>query len=279
MSSGSSPPSVTSGRQEIMTLYNTLNNEWNKPNHDLDECGKLLGRLKLALTQSHLEFLPTMSSGQVVDRKDILLARNILEIGALWAVAKKEPELFDRYMAQLKCYYLDYRTSGVDESAYKHQLLGLNLLRLLSANRLSDFHTELELLTIEDMQKSIYIKHPVQIEQYLMEGSYNKVFVARDSVPAASYKFFMDNLLNTIRDEIASCIEKAYEKISFTESMKMMYYDSRQQMQTYAQERKWKLGQDEVFYFSCEKKADDVIPSLTLAQQAIDYARELEMIV
>jgi len=112
-----------------------------------------------------------------------------------------------------------------------------------------------------------------------MEGSYNKVFVARDSVPAASYKFFMDNLLNTIRDEIASCIEKAYEKISFTESMKMMYYDSRQQMQTYAQERKWKLGQDEVFYFSCEKKADDVIPSLTLAQQAIDYARELEMIV
>ena len=29
----------------------------------------------------------------------------------------------------------------VEESPYKAQLLGLNLLRLLSENRLSDFHT------------------------------------------------------------------------------------------------------------------------------------------
>jgi len=275
----SSTQSIDPEYQAILALYKTLNTEWNKNNPNLDECGTLLNQLKVALTKSRLEFLPTMSAGKVVDKKDIVLARSILEIGAQWAVMKKEPVLFDRYMAQLKCYYLDYKTSGVDESAYKHQLLGLNLLRLLSANRLSDFHTELELLSTEDMQKNIYIKHPVQIEQYLMEGSYNKVFLARNNVPAASYRFFMDNLLDTIRDEIASCIEKAYEKISFKESQRMMFFDSPQQMKAYAEERKWKLGNDNVFHFSYEKKADDVIPSLTLAQQAIDYARELEMIV
>jgi len=34
---------------------------------------------------------------------------DILEIGAQWAIAKKDVEMFERYMAQLKCYYLDYR--------------------------------------------------------------------------------------------------------------------------------------------------------------------------
>jgi len=274
--------STSSLDQEYLTikaLYDTLEKEWKKKNPNLDECGKLLNQIKVALTKSRREFLPTLSAGQVADQRDFLLARGTLEIGAQWAVKMKEPVLFDRYMAQLKCYYLDYRTSGVQESAYKHQLLGLNLLRLLSANRLSDFHTELELLSPEDMQKNIYIKHPVQIEQYLMEGSYNKVFTTRDNIPAANYRFFMDNLLDTTRDEIASCIEKAYERISFKESQRMMFFESPQQMTAYAEGRKWKLGSDNVFHFSYEKKADDVIPSLTLAQQAIDYARELEMIV
>jgi len=34
---------------------------------------------------------------------------DILEIGAQWAIAKKDVDMFERYMAQLKCYYLDYR--------------------------------------------------------------------------------------------------------------------------------------------------------------------------
>jgi len=34
---------------------------------------------------------------------------------------------------------------------------------------------ELELLPTKEIQQNIYIKHPVSIEQYLMEGSYNKV--------------------------------------------------------------------------------------------------------
>lgn len=34
---------------------------------------------------------------------------------------------------------------------------------------------ELELLPVKELQSNIYIKHPVSMEQYLMEGSYNKV--------------------------------------------------------------------------------------------------------
>ena len=54
----------------------------------------------------------------------------------------------------------------------------------------------------------MYIKHPVSLEQYIMEGSYNKVLSLKGNVPAESYNFFFDILLNTVRDEIASCLEK-----------------------------------------------------------------------
>ena len=53
------------------------------------------------------------------------------------------------------------------EAAYMHQLLGLNLLFLLSQNRVSEFHTELERLSARDIQTNVYIKHPVSLEQVL----------------------------------------------------------------------------------------------------------------
>jgi 26S proteasome regulatory subunit N12 len=42
------------------------------------------------------------------------------------------------------------------------------------------FLQELELLPVKELQNNIYIKHPVSMEQYLMEGSYNKVIGTRE---------------------------------------------------------------------------------------------------
>ena len=56
--------------------------------------------------------------------------------------------------------------------------------------------------------ESVYIRHPINLEQYIMEGSYNKVISLKGSVPAASYNFFFEILLKTVRYEIASCLEK-----------------------------------------------------------------------
>jgi 26S proteasome regulatory subunit N12 len=44
--------------------------------------------------------------------------------------------------------------------------------------------------------------------------------------------------------------------------------------------KKWKLGRDNFFHFAPEvKKITEPIPSSELAEQAIEYAKELEMIV
>jgi 26S proteasome regulatory subunit N12 len=94
---------------------------------------------------------------------------------------------------------VQFERKELPESPYKYQLIGLNLLCLLARNRLAEFHTELELLSPKIIQTNIYIRHPVSLEQYLMEGSYNKVFLSKGNVPSPTYNFFMDILLRTIR--------------------------------------------------------------------------------
>ncbi|XP_074666218.1 26S proteasome non-ATPase regulatory subunit 8 isoform X2 [Strix aluco] len=257
-------------------MYEQLRSEWSRQSPDLSKCGELLGRLKLALLE--LNFLPT--TGTKLTKQQLLLARDILEIGAQWSILQKDIPSFERYMAQLKCYYYDYKEE-LPESAYKHQLLGLNLLFLLSQNRVAEFHTELERLPAKEILSNVYIKHPVSLEQYLMEGRYNKVFLAKGNIPAESYTFFMDILLDTTRDEIASCIEKAYEKLLFSEATRMLFFTTAEKMTDYAKKRGWVLGPNNYYSFSSrqQKPEDATIPSTELAKQVIEYARQLEMIV
>nr|XP_035149223.2 26S proteasome non-ATPase regulatory subunit 8-like [Callithrix jacchus] len=210
-SSGAAAPSGAV-LQAAASMYKQLKGEWNRKSPNLSKCGEELGRLKLVLLE--LNFLPT--TGTKLTKQQLILAQDILEIGAQWSILHKDMPSFECYMAQLKCYYFDYKEQ-LPESAYMHQLLGLNLLFLLSQNWVAEFHTELEQLPAKDIQTNVYIKHPVSLEQYLIEGSYNKVFLAKGNSPTKSYTFFLDILLDTIRDEIAGCVEKAYEKTIFTE--------------------------------------------------------------
>ena len=142
------------------------------------------------------------------------MIREVYEIGAQHSVAVKEVASFERYMSMLKSMYTDQSTT-LPESSRMYELLGLNLLCLLSQNRLGDFHTELELLPPDVLLSNPYIENPVQLEQFIMEGKYNKVIDIRYNVPADSYKFFIDVLLVTIREEIGKSI-KTFQSLDYS---------------------------------------------------------------
>ena len=86
----------------ISAPYKDLLQEWKKQN--LEKVGQLLDKLKLELTQ--LAFLPT--SGTAASKEDLAIARDVLEIGAQHSVMRRDIPSFERYFAQLKCYYFDY---------------------------------------------------------------------------------------------------------------------------------------------------------------------------
>ena len=158
-----------------------------------------------------------------------------------------------------------------------YTLVGLNLLCLLSQSRLSEFHSELEELDPELLSSNIYIKHPIQVEQCLMEGSYNKIYQARQNVPAQEYLFFMEILMDTIRNDIAACCESAYEALPIPDAATLLYLKGQEEVMKFAQVRGWKLVANR---FVFEKKQQDGSVDLeAMMTQTLKYAHELEKIV
>ncbi|TRY74962.1 hypothetical protein TCAL_04966 [Tigriopus californicus] len=259
--------------KELVNQYQTLNGQWKKKDHS--GCAQTLSKVKVALME--IAFLPTDELPKL--KQELMVARDILEIGANYSIAAQDVESFERYMAQLKTYYSDY-SHILPESPYQFELLGLNLLCLLSKNKIADFHTELEQLPSDTLQNNPYIRNPVRLEQFIMEGNYNKVIMMKDNVPAESYSFFINKLMDTIRDEIASCMEKAYEQISSKDCTQMLQLDSKAGS-TYIKERGWNVGKDGIIRFldANEKKPLEEVPTEELAKMSITYAREMEQIV
>lgn len=72
-------------------------------------------------------------------------AGQVLELAVFLAVKQGDEAAFERNYAQLRVYYSDARgLAGLAPSGQEATLTGLNLLRLLVANRIAEFHSELE---------------------------------------------------------------------------------------------------------------------------------------
>ncbi|CAK8560075.1 unnamed protein product [Lathyrus sativus] len=115
-----------------------------------------------------------------------------------------------------------------------------------------------------------------------LEGAYNRVLSARQTVPHETYAYFMDLLAKTIRDEIAGCSEKAYDYLSINDAKQILLFSKDQELLEYLKEEhsEWEIKNGSVFF----QKAKDTapckeIPSLQLINQTLSYARELERIV
>ncbi|GFZ01397.1 regulatory particle non-ATPase 12A [Actinidia rufa] len=205
---------------------------------------------------------------------------DIYEHAVVLSVKIEDQDAFERDFFQLKPYYTDAR-GRLPPSPQEYPILGLNLLRLLVQNRIAEFHTELELLSDPALENPC-IEHAVELEQSFMEGAYNRVLSARQSVPHETYVYFMDLLAKTVRDEIAGCSEKAYDSLSINDARRMLLFSSDQELFEYVKEEhsEWEIKNGYLIFQRAKESAPcKEIPSLQLINQTLSYARELERIV
>jgi 26S proteasome regulatory subunit N12 len=66
---------------------------------------------------------------------------------------------------------------------------------------------QLELIDPRQLHDNKFLSHPVAVEQYLMEGGYNRVFKTRADIPADSYAYFHDIMADTVRCASESMLE------------------------------------------------------------------------
>lgn len=150
-----------------------------------------------------------------------------------------------------------------------------------------------------------------------MEGSYSKVWSAREEAPADEYKFFVDSLMGTIRwvpqyvatgpdfwhfayrNEIASCEEAAYDSLPLKDAATLLFFTNRNDLVNFAQQvwytvafisqqftnrmfiqRGWQVNLvAESITFKKKDEERIVIPKARLIAANLAYARELEQIV
>ncbi|XP_062096752.1 26S proteasome non-ATPase regulatory subunit 8 homolog A [Humulus lupulus] len=245
---------------------------------DFDACVMFLSQLKVMLTE--FRSLPPLFEETPNAVHELTLARDIYEHAVVLSLKTEDQDAFERDFFQLKPYYTDAR-NRLPPSPQEHPILGLNLLRLLVQNRIAEFHTELELLSSSALENPC-IKHAVELEQSFMEGAYNRVLSARQTVPHETYVYFMDLLAKTVRDEIAGCSEKAYDYLSIKDACQMLLYTSDQELLKYIDEEhpEWDVKDGLVIFQKAKESAPcKEIPSLQLINQTLSYARELERIV
>jgi len=213
------------------------------------------------------------------------VACQALEIGVLLTVLDGDLDAFGRNIAQLKPHYNKIGTSKITTTtgtARKCHVLGLNLMNLLVDNRLSEFHAELELLTETEASNPL-VSFPIELERQLMVGLYDKVLST--TAPDPSFQFFVDNLLQTVRDSIADCMEVSYKEMTLEDARTMIKFDSQEELLEYIQECRddW-IVQDATQTLCFQpttsgSKVSSDIPSMQWIAQSLSYATEMERIV
>lgn len=214
---------------DISTLHKSLVTAFSSADSKPDQVRSLLTKLKIGLTENNL-LVPSSSSAS--SSAELVLAREVLEIGAFYSVRIGDIAAFDRYISLLTPFY----DASLPASAHYEPLLGLRLLRLLSSNQISAFHTLIETLPNGLVNGSKFLQHPVSLERWLMEGSYSKVWrLSREAPPQDEYRFFVDLLMDMIRNEIASCEEKAYDSLALHDAATLLFFDNLEQVLGFAQ--------------------------------------------
>lgn len=272
---------------------------------DLQKCEELLGQVKLLVFSGLQSSGALAAAGSGADAaKEQALARETLELACFLSIKRQDLAGFERHMAQLKTYYNDHKTA--ETPPQKFAILGLYLLHLLASDRIGDFHTELELIPVDDYN-NMHINAPIQLERYLMEGNYLKVLEAKTGMHEYS-KFFMDRLLETVRLKVGASLEQTYESLPLQQASKMLILNDVAELQKFAireNERKereasdddnmgdmtpslkrrtqvgtirWEVKEGRLFFSrSAEKRLE--IPALELMVNTIGYATDLERIV
>jgi 26S proteasome regulatory subunit N12 len=234
-------------------------------------------------------------------------------LGCFLAIEGRNVRAFSREFAKLKVFYNEYGAM-LEESKQKQLLIGLHLCSLLANNQIDEFHTELELITAQNvpapqqekpnseamqleplrlerkesltdtLYSSAFIRYPVTLEQHLMEGSYNKIFAARKAMPSKYFSLFLDILSTTVRVKIAECSERAYQTYPVKDAVKLLLFTNEKELSAFCEQRGWTIKGGKIIFAPNQEKAKPASGVNTLQthatiKQMFDYANELERII
>eukprot|EP00345_Euplotes_harpa_P017719 CAMPEP_0168347720 /NCGR_PEP_ID=MMETSP0213-20121227/19205_1 /TAXON_ID=151035 /ORGANISM="Euplotes harpa, Strain FSP1.4" /LENGTH=265 /DNA_ID=CAMNT_0008356957 /DNA_START=8 /DNA_END=806 /DNA_ORIENTATION=- len=240
----------------------------------LQERRELMHKLKIELTN----FTTLPPSVEVPDPKECILAREIYEYAVFQSIEEQDIKSFERNYATLNFYYKELK-DVLPESSKKNSVLGLYLLYLLSQNKISEFHVELQSIPSSE-HGNIYINVPVSLEQYFVDGNYSKV-LATKKAPLEAYNFFIEKFIDTVRTEIARSAEVSYKQLSLKDACEVFMIDNVDQLRAFVEHEanyNEEMGESSSVSWVLEDGYLKFISTKKIMYQVLEYAQELQKI-
>ena len=104
--------------------------------------------------------------------------------------------------------------------------VALRLLTLLTQNSLAAFHTTLESLDLKLIESDNNIKQVISMEQFFIEGRYNKVLECFNKLDLPHSSELLPQLKNSITDAVADTIQVAYESLAIPYITQILMIDA-----------------------------------------------------
>lgn len=247
--------------------YKQLCAEFDKPNADLNKVGELVKSCiaNFSANESSVEY------------------QNILEMGCLWAAHSRDGLAFERYFSQLASiiYFSAGQSLDSVNGDRKWLLIGLQLLNLLVTGRIAEFHILMEQLPETSLLTNPFITFPLKLEQSLIEGTYHRIWEAKESAPAIEYGWFIDGLVDSIRNELIRGLESSMTSISIEELSKLLLIKSTdiKAIEHLASQRGWSVNGVTVAIRPAKDHEGNHGTATNDLSRVLQYARQLEQII
>eukprot|EP00825_Cyclidium_porcatum_P050050 TRINITY_DN8812_c0_g1_i4.p1 TRINITY_DN8812_c0_g1~~TRINITY_DN8812_c0_g1_i4.p1 ORF type:complete len:276 (+),score=71.16 TRINITY_DN8812_c0_g1_i4:131-958(+) len=230
--------------------------------------------------------LPALSQNPKLANKDELLAARLFnELNVLFSIETNDIVEFENSMSRLRVFYENYKNI-LPESKDQNKFVSLNLLYLLSYNKISEFHTAVELIPFNELSNQ-YIQFVLELEQSINVGNFQEALKVKSNAPLKQFNMFLDRIFETIRYEKARSAEKAYKKLDIQEALKIFNLNNLQELNDYIVQNnklsgetgfKWQIENQELQFQSIAPKQKR-FNAEQLIKTTLNYAHELEKII
>lgn len=205
------------------------------------------------------------------------MARDIYESAVLFTSSRGDDSGSDRNFALLMPYYLDVRDL-IPRSEREALLWGLRLLSLLVQNRIAEFHATVELVP-SDVMQSPEVVQVMELEGWMMQGSYAKVGSAENSAVSPYFVPLLQRIVTTVRNEIASCSQAAYKTLQLTDA-EAIFGIHASQVPDMCREYGWTIEGDTIVLQDQKAPQHRGLPKAEhVMDNCLQYAKELERIL
>lgn len=158
----------------------------------------------------------------------------------------------------------------------------MQLLNLLVSDRTNQFHLLLCKLPSPVLLNSPYLRFVLELEEALREGMYHRVLAAKSHVPASEYAWFVEGLVERIRNDIIQCLKVAYDSISIEEAKESLLLtgdDGMTLLMAICQLNHWSIVNNVVHInILSSSSAPYSIDDLAILSHNLSYAKQLEAI-